>query len=75
MDESMWERYGATAGILFVVLLVGTIPFGLAARDGFRATGVGYVSWYPWKQPGRYEDYLANHAGDLPVTLASACGS
>jgi len=24
MDESMWERYGATAGILFVVLLVGS---------------------------------------------------
>ena len=23
MDERMWERYGATAGILFVVLLVG----------------------------------------------------
>jgi hypothetical protein len=39
-----------------------------------RGTGVEYVSWYPWKQPGRYDDVLANHGGDLPVTLASACG-
>jgi hypothetical protein len=39
-----------------------------------RSTGVGYVSWYPWRQPGRYDDVLANHPADLEVTLASACG-
>jgi hypothetical protein len=30
MDESMWERYGATAGIVFVVLLVGSLFFAPA---------------------------------------------
>jgi hypothetical protein len=30
MDESMWERYGATAGIVFVVLLVGSMFFAPA---------------------------------------------
>ena len=25
MDESMWERYGATAGVVFVVLVLGSV--------------------------------------------------
>ena len=39
----LWPQSLEAYGVEILVLLVASvIPFGLAARDGFRATGVGY---------------------------------
>jgi hypothetical protein len=38
-----------------------------------RQLRVDYLSWYPWRQEGRYEDYLAKHRDYWSLTVASAC--
>jgi hypothetical protein len=38
-----------------------------------KMVGTDYVFWYPWRQPDRYDDYLARHADYLPLTLADVC--
>ncbi len=38
-----------------------------------RHLGVEYLSWYPWRQEGGYDDYLVNHQDYWSLTVADAC--
>ncbi len=38
-----------------------------------RQLGVEYLSWYPWQQGSRYDDYLSKHRDYWSLTVASAC--
>ena len=38
-----------------------------------RQIGTELVSWYPWRQQGVYDDYLANHPDYWPLAVGGAC--
>jgi len=38
-----------------------------------RQLSAQFISWYPWRQRGRYDDYLVNHKDYWPLTVAAAC--
>jgi hypothetical protein len=38
-----------------------------------RSADTDYIFWYPWRQPERYDDYLAKHTDYLPLTLPDVC--
>lgn len=38
-----------------------------------RQLGPAFISWYPWRQPGRYDDFLVNHPNYWRLMGEDAC--